>query len=123
MSQGFRDLEVWKKSMNLTEVVYRISSRFPPHEQFGLTSQVRRASVSVVSCIAEGYGRFSRREFSRFVSMTMGSLAEVETQLLIAQRLRYADHEVEHPLTLASEIGKMLNGLRRALNRETTPDS
>jgi four helix bundle protein len=123
MSQGFRDLEVWKKSMELTETVYRPSSGFPSHEQFGLTSQVRRAAVSVASCIAEGHARFSRRDFARFVSMAMGSLAEVETQILLAQRLGYVGQDAEQPLAAASEIGKMLNGLRRSLNRELQPDT
>ena len=118
MSQGFRDLEVWKKSMGLTEMIYRLSSGFPSHEQFGLTSQVRRAAVSVASCIAEGHARSSRRDFARFVSMAMGSLAEVETQVLLAQRLGYLGQDAEPALTAASEIGKMLNGLRRSLNRE-----
>ena len=121
MSQGFRDLEVWKKSMELTETVYRPSSGFPSHEQFGLTSQVRRAAVSVASCIAEG--QFSRRDFARFVSMAMGSLAEVETQILLAQLLGYVGQDAEQPLAAASEIGKMLNGLRRSLNRELQPDT
>jgi four helix bundle protein len=102
-------------------MIYRLSSGFPSHEQFGLTSQVRRAAVSVASCIAEGHARSSRRDFARFVSMAMGSLAEVETQVLLAQRLGYLGQDAEPALTAASEIGKMLNGLRRSLNRELQP--
>lgn len=118
MSQGFRELEVWKKSMELTEAVYRVSGRFPQDERYGLMSQLRRAAVSVPSCIAEGHARCSRREFSRFVSIALGSLAEVETQVMLAQRLGYVEEEAEQTLSSASEIGKMLHGLRRSLARE-----
>jgi len=118
MGAGFRELEVWKKAMDFAQSIYVLSARFPQQEQFGLTAQMRRASVSVASCIAEGHGRGSPREFGRFISIALGSLAETETQLLLAERLGYVDRRVEDTLASAAEIGRMLNGLRKSLERK-----
>jgi four helix bundle protein len=84
-----KDLDVWKMGLDLVERVYRITGKFPKEEQFGLTSQLRRAVVSIPSNIAEGAARSSKREYLQFLYISPGSLAEVETQLIIAERLKY----------------------------------
>jgi four helix bundle protein len=86
-----KDLEAWKESMLLVEEVYRVSSAFPKQEVYGLTSQVRRAAVSVPSNLSEGAARNGNKEYINFLGISLGSLAEVETQLIIASRLGYAD--------------------------------
>lgn len=115
MPSKFRELLVWQNAMDLVEAVYRISHRFPDEEKFGLVSQLRRAAVSVPSNIAEGQGRGGRVEFIRYLKIALGSLLELETQLLIAERLKYATKEELSPLVAkAEEIGRMLNGLMRS---------
>jgi len=104
------DLDVWKNSMNLVERIYKLSSQFPKEEIYGLTSQIRRASVSIPSNIAEGSARNSNKEFIQFLYISLGSTAEVETQLLIAQRLNYVQ-AIETELNDIIAIKKMLNGL------------
>src|SRR6185369_4825205 len=94
MAQNYRDLIAWQKAMDLVELVYAATTGFPTDERFGLTSQVRRAVVSIPSNIAEGQARRSQSEFLHFLSIAHGSLREVETQLLIATRLRYLDPAV-----------------------------
>ena len=114
--RGFRDLRVWQASMDLVEAIYRTSAGFPGDERFGLTSQVRRAVVSIPSNIAEGHRRESTREYLNFVSIAQGSLAEVETQIEIAARLGYM--ETSHLALLTesiSSIGRQLYALRNAL--------
>lgn len=105
---GHKDLNAWKKSMQLVLNVYSLTSSFPREEIYGLTSQIRRAVVSVPSNIAEGAARNSQKEFSHFLYVALGSLAELETQLIIAQNLDYIQ-EVDHDSL--SEIRKMINGL------------
>lgn len=87
--ESYRDLRVWRKGMNLTERVYELTREFPSHEKFGLVSQLRRASVSVPSNIAEGWGRDATGAFVRFLRIAHGSLTEIETQAAIAHRLGY----------------------------------
>jgi four helix bundle protein len=114
--KSYRDLEVWKKSIDLVEQIYRASKNFPPDERFGLTSQVRRAAVSVPSNIAEGAARTGTGEFLQSLSVASGSLAEVETQLMIANRLEILPQaDKEALLALTEEISKMIGGLRRSL--------
>ena len=118
MPQYYRDLIAWQKAMDLVESVYSATAGFPSDERFGLISQVRRAVVSVPSNIAEGQARRSRSEFVHFLSVAHGSLREVETQLLIAIRLRYLDEAAGEPiLVLADEVGRLINGLARSLER------
>ena len=115
----YRDLEVWKTSMDLVEAIYKISRYFPKDERFSLTDQIRRASVSVPSNIAEGWGRSRTKEYLHHIAFACGSLMEVETQLIIAVRLDYAKKEDAAPVwELTSRTGKMLNRLKVALEKK-----
>ncbi|MEQ8210471.1 MAG: four helix bundle protein [Lacipirellulaceae bacterium] len=115
---GYRELEVWKIGMQLTSAIYRLTGSFPKHEQFGLTSQLRRAAVSIPSNIAEGHARGSSNELRRFCTIARGSLAEVETQLLIAEDLGLLNaSETEQVHEMANRLGKMLSGLIRSCDR------
>ena len=89
--KDYRDLIVWQKAMDLVEAIYRTTATFPREEIYGLTSQLRRAAVSIPSNIAEGNGRNTTRDYVHFLGMAYGSVKEVETQVLIAERLRYID--------------------------------
>jgi four helix bundle protein len=91
MVQGYKELIVWQKAMTLVQEVYRITNSFPKEEVFGLTSQIRRAAVSIPSNIAEGRSRRTRKDFGQFLAIAYGSAAELETQLLIAKSLNYGD--------------------------------
>ena len=118
--RSYQDLVVWEKALELAEMVYRVSASFPADERFGMTSQVRRAAVSVASNIAEGARRHGSKEFLHFLGVASGSLAEVETILILAQRMGMADSEqVTELLAQAAEIGRMLSGLKRSLNSRT----
>ena len=102
--------------MQLAEESYRLSARFPKHEIYGLASQLQRSAVSLPSNIAEGHGRNSRKEFNHFLGIALGSLAELETQLILAQHLDYLTEDAINPaLQNADEIGKMLKGLQKSL--------
>jgi four helix bundle protein len=120
-SRNYQDLIAWQKTMDLVEVVYRTSSNFPKEEIYGLTSQLRRAAVSVPSNIAEGEGRgTSKRDFRRCLRIAYGSLRELETQILISKRLSYLDDdELRRVLDLAAEVGRLINGLSRSLARRS----
>jgi four helix bundle protein len=117
--QHYRELIVWQKAMNLVEALYRATNSFPKAEIYGLTSQIRRAAVSIPSNIAEGQGRSTTRDFLHYLSMSQGSLMEVETQITIAQRLGYVEKQQETALLDATaEVGRLLNGLNNALNKK-----
>ena len=121
MSQAasYRDLVAWQKAMTLTEEAYRLSESFPGREQYGITSQLRRASVSIAANLAEGHARATRKEYARFVSMARGSLAEVETYLILASRLELASKDQLTPIWhLTQEVGKMLNVLHHRLKEQ-----
>lgn len=117
MDNGFQSvqrLKVWQKSMDLVEMSYRLSSRLPLDERFGLISQIRRAATSIPANIAEGFGRWNARDFARFAAIASGSLRELETHLMIVQRLGYLDNSaVELALHAADELSKMLYQMRR----------
>lgn len=101
--------------MDLAERTYAVSARFPKEELFTLTSQLRRASISIPSNIAEGQGRGGGTEFIRFLRIAHGSLRELETQFMIAQRLKYiTEDQLEQVLELAALVGRLLNGLIKA---------
>lgn len=104
------DLDVWKRSIDFVEKVYSISRLFPKEEVYGLTSQIRRAAVSIPSNIAEGSSRNGTKEFIQFLYVALGSASEVETQLIIAKRLGFVD-EIEMIMQEIIMIKKMLNGL------------
>jgi four helix bundle protein len=107
---------VWQRAIELVVLVYRFSAEFPRNEIYGLTAQIRRASVSVPSNIAEGYGRGSRKEYIQFFSIAQGSLKELETQAILAERLSYSTSAQVANLLLDSEcIGKMLRSLISSL--------
>jgi len=113
----YKDLLIWQKGMDLSKQVYRLTAGFPTEERFGLTSQLRRAAVSIPSNIAEGQARQGTKEFLQFLSHTQGSLAEVETQLLLAVELLFATKEdVEPSLKELDELQKMIVALRRKLS-------
>lgn len=121
--KSYRDLEVWKKSITLVKDIYKISDLFPTKEQYTLTSQIRRAAISVPSNIAEGRARQSTKEYIRFVDIAYGSLAELETQLFIAKELDYiAENILDEVLLKTAEIGRMLNGLSIKLKEKLIPD-
>jgi four helix bundle protein len=117
-TRNFKDLVAWQRAMDLVEAVYEITRQFPKDELYGLTSQIRRAAVSIPSNIAEGEGRGSPNEFVRFLSIAYGSLREVETQLLIATRLKYLEEAAAAKAqSLCDETGRILNGLMNSLRK------
>ena len=110
-----RDLDVWKEALALTKGIYSLTRDFPKEEIYGLTSQMRRAAVSVPSNIAEGAARGSRKDFIRFLYMAQGSLAELETQILLSRDLEFTDNdELEKDI---DRVGRMLTALIKALKR------
>lgn len=120
--QGSSGLTVHSKAIDLVAVVYGITGHFPKHELFGLTSQLRRALVSLPANIAEGQARIHRREFLHHLSMARGSLAEVETLLLVAVRLNYVQSDDLRTVHVqAKEVARMLAGLIRSLDGESRP--
>lgn len=115
----YRDLLVWQKAMDLVVAGYRLSACFPRTETFALQTQLRRAAVSVPSNIAEGHGRNSTKEYLHHLSIANGSLMEMETQSLLAEKLGYVPHvDTTNLLDKSAEVGKLLNGLINALNRK-----
>jgi len=121
MLKSYRDLLVWQKAIELVVRIYRFSAQFPSDEIYGLTAQLRRASVSVPSNIAEGYGRGSRREYIHFLLIAQGSIKELETQVILAEKLDYSTAvATAEVLERSEEVGKMLGGLIRALKQPST---
>ena len=121
--RSYRDLDVWNQAMDLVEQCYRLSEQFPRSgEEFGLRAQVRRSAVSVPSNIAEGNGRLTTGDYLRHISVAHGSLMELETQILIAGRLRYLDAQsVNDVLARTDEIGRMRTSLARRLRERVKP--
>ena len=121
MGQSYKDLVVWNKAMELVMGIYRLTQEFPKEEIFGLVSQLRRSSVSIPSNIAEGQGRLSKGEFRNFLGNARGSLSELETQILIAQKLDYLkESDAAVILDLAAEVGRILNGLIASTKKPKT---
>ena len=119
--KSYKDLKVWQKSMVLVNDTYKLTAKFPAEEKFGIQSQIRRASVSIPSNIAEGHSRWYRKEFLHHLSISYGSLAELETQLLVAAELQFfKQDEVQSLFEKTTEIGKMIYGLRKKL-KTTNP--
>ena len=114
--KSYRDLRVWQSGMELVVMVYELTDKFPAKEMYGLTSQIRRAAVSVPSNIAEGHTRESTKEYLHHLSIAQASLAEVETQMEIAFRLKYCTQdELDKIVTHSTSLGKQLYSLRNAL--------
>lgn len=109
-------LDAWSKSVDLVVEVYKATDRFPKEEKYGLTSQIRRAAVSVPANIAEGAGRYSQKEFAHFVSNAQGSASELETELIIAYRLGYLSGALFIRLLIHLErIGRLITGLTKRI--------
>ncbi|MDR3750541.1 MAG: four helix bundle protein [Terracidiphilus sp.] len=116
MAQAFQDLTVWQRAMEMTVCIYGLTRTFPKDEMYGLTSQLRRASVSVASNIAEGRGRMTDGEFRQFLGMAQGSTYEVQTQLLVARRLKTGDEAtLNEAEALCIETSKMLGAFIQSL--------
>jgi four helix bundle protein len=122
MANTYRDLKVWKRSIDLAEKIYRLTAAFPATELYGLSAQMRRASVSIASNIAEGWGRRSRKDYGKFVLIARGSNDELQTQLVIAERLGFGDNAlIAEAAALSDEIGRMLGGLHKFLQTPKKP--
>jgi four helix bundle protein len=112
MGRSYRELVAWHKAMSFVSAIYEATRLFPADERYGLTNQLRRAAVSVPSNIAEGQARLSQKEFHHFLSIARGSMAEIETQLLLAKDLQYLSApKCAVLLASADELGRILNGL------------
>ena len=115
--RSHKDLDAWKKSMDLVDGIYKVTKSFPNEELYSLTNQMRRAAISIPSNIAEGAARGSKNDFIRFLYIALGSLSELETQVIIANRLGY----LTNPNNLLNDIGiirKLINGLIYSLKRD-----
>jgi four helix bundle protein len=116
MSESFRNLTVWQRAIQLTVAIYKLTSSFPDSERFGLVNQLRRASVSVASNIAEGYGRSTKGEYIQFLGHARGSNSEVETQIVIAKALGFGSKQMlKMSEDLCSEVGRLLGALLKSL--------
>lgn len=118
MIKSYRDLTVWQDSLKLAIAVYRATNSFPKHELYGLVSQLRRCSVSVPSNIAEGHARTSTKDYLRHVSIALGSLAELETQLILSTELTYlGSSSLRELLTTCDVLGRQLRSLQHSLSK------
>jgi four helix bundle protein len=116
-SRSFRDLDVWKLSIDLVKEIYQVTGKLPVTEIYGLTNQIRKAAVSIPSNIAEGQGRSSSREFKQYLPIALGSLAELETQIIIAKEIGYLTTEELSPLLGRVDIvRKMVKSLSKSLS-------
>jgi four helix bundle protein len=116
MVKSYKDLVAWQRSIELSIAIYRLSAAFPVEERYGLTSQLRRAGVSIPSNIAEGYGRGSRKDYKQFLAIARGSTLEVQTQLVIANELGYCSlTALNQAQSLSEEVSKMLYSLIQKL--------
>jgi four helix bundle protein len=114
--KNFRDLRVWQLGMQLAEEAYRLSQHFPKHEVYGLGSQIQRAAVSIPANIAEGHAIGSTKDFARFLGIAQGSLAELETHLMLAERMKYGDPEyIASLLDRCGQEARMLRSLRKSV--------
>lgn len=115
----YRDLTVWREGIDIVTEIYAISKTFPSEERYALCDQIRRASVSVPANIAEGHARSSRKEFLHFLSISLGSLAEVETHLTIANKLSYlSKNKMEGVLNQTDLLGKRIRSLQKSLQKK-----
>jgi four helix bundle protein len=118
--RSYKDLEVWQAAMDLVEQCYKLTAKFPRDEVFGLTAQIRRASVSIAANIAEGYGRETTGSFIQFLRVAQGSVKELETHWMIADRVGLVtEGETASLLKTCESLGKMMRNLIRALERKS----
>ncbi len=121
--KSYRDLLVWQKAVDLVTCCYALTKQFPKSETYGLTAQIQRASVSVPANIAEGHGREHMGDYLHHLSIANGSLMELETHLLIAEKLNYLPAtDVERILSQSGEVSRMLTGLTKKLRQRTPPN-
>jgi four helix bundle protein len=112
----YQDLKVWQIAIDVVTDIYKLTEQFPRNESFGLVSQIQRASVSIPSNIAEGHARGSNREFHHFLTIALGSTAELETQLIIAEKLNYLEQNAAKVmLTRVDKLGKMMRALQKSV--------
>ena len=115
--KSYNDLDIWKRSIKLVEDIYRLTKSFPKEELYGLTSQMRRAAVSIPSNIAEGFTRFHNKEYKQFLYIALGSCSELSTQIIIASRLKYfGNNKIEQLLNEIDEICRMTMSLIKKIN-------
>lgn len=113
---NFKELKVWKAGIEISKLIFQLTRNFPAEERYALTSQLNRCAVSIPSNIAEGCGRKSDRELYQFLSISLGSAFELETQIILAYEFSYIDKNTyNNAITQISEVQKMLNGLQRSL--------
>ncbi len=113
---NYKELKVWQKSRELVKFIYKLTQKFPKEEIYSLTSQIRRAAVSIPSNIAEGAGHFSNKEFSRFLVIAYSSSCELDTQLILSYDLEFINNDdLKNSASLIDEIQKMLSGLIKSL--------
>jgi four helix bundle protein len=116
MIESHKELKIWQRAIELSLAIYQLTSRFPREELYGLSNQLRRASVSIASNIAEGYGRGSRGEYRQFLSIARGSNLELQTQLVIAKELQFANAaSIDAAEALSEQVGKMLTVMLKKL--------
>jgi len=115
--KSFRELDIWKKGIELVKMVYKTTEKFPHHELYGLTSQMRRCAVSIPSNVAEGFRRRHPKEFKQFLNIALGSLAELETQVIITRELVYLKNEEDERriLEFIDHISRMITNLLKKL--------
>ena len=119
MVRTHRDLDVWKKSIDLVTLIYKYTAEYPKDEVYGLTSQIRRCAVSIPSNIAEGSARTTKKDFSYFLAIALGYVAELETQLIISRNLNYLSEAVlDELISELISIRRMTLGLRKSINKE-----
>ena len=117
IKMNHKDLDVWKKGMDLVEEVYKLTANFPSNEMYGLSNQLRRAAISIPSNIAEGASRKGDKELLYFINVAIGSIAEIDTQMLIAARLKYVG-EHNQIFDKITEVRKLLLGFRNYINKK-----
>jgi four helix bundle protein len=119
MISNFKELRVWQDAMALAKMIYQLTVSFPQEEKYGLTSQMRRAAVSIPSNIAEGHTRHSTADFINFISISIGSLDELETQLILSEELNFIDKQKTSPVkSLIDSLHKSLRSLRTSLKNK-----
>jgi four helix bundle protein len=120
--KSYKDLQVWQRGMDLAQRIYELTRAFPQKEVYALSNQMQRAAVSIPANVAEGHARDSTREFLHYISIALGSLAELETHLILAGRLSYlGESDVSITLSSADELGRMLRGLQKKLKARLAP--